>query len=305
MRINEQKYATEGEIREYIGECERFFEDQLARAADAVTSCCGGTTVTLSGPSCSGKTTTARKLIGSAAAAGVRSHVVSIDDFYKNRSDAVMKLSKTGELKPDYETVASIDLVAFSDFVHDLCAPGDEKTLFVPVFDFGSGKRSGKREITVRKGDIVIFEGIQAIYPEIVSLLPEGNISIHISVGEALSVGGRVFSPEDIRLMRRLVRDFNYRGAPPEMTFYLWDEVRDNEIHNIEPYMSLCDVTVSSLLPYELGVIKPYLLDVLDRLPDGSIYSELSSAIAGSLRDISEIPLEFVPSGSVFREFLH
>ncbi len=305
MRTNGQTYRTEGETRAYIDECERLFESQLSRAIDAVLSRRSLSTVTLSGPSCSGKTTTARKLIGSVTAAGVRSHVVSIDDFYKNRSDAVMKRTESGELKPDYETVASIDLAAFSDFVDRLSAPGDEKTLFAPKFDFGSGRREGVRELTVRRGDIVIFEGIQAIYPEIVSLLPEDNISLHISVGEALSVGGNVFLPEDVRLIRRLVRDYNYRGAPPELTFYLWDDVRDNEIRNIEPYTAACDVTISSLLPYELGVIKPYLLDVLGTLPEGSVYAGLAGKIASSVKEILEIPLGFVPEGSVFREFLH
>ena len=303
MRINKQEYKDEREVREYIAVCESEFELQLKHAAERILSSEGLRTVTLSGPSCSGKTTTAKKLIGSLEAAGVRSHVVSIDDFYKGRSDAVMKLTSSGELKPDYETIASIDLAAFSDFASELSRGGK---ISVPVFDFNTGTRSGLREIEVIPGDVVILEGIQAIYPEITSLLcPEENISVHISVSESLDVGGVIFTPDMIRLMRRLVRDYHYRSAAPELTFYLWDEVRENEINNIEPYTDGCDVLINSLLPYEIGVIKPYLLRVLDELPDGSRYADRTGDIAASVSGIAPLPLEYVPGGSVFREFLH
>ncbi len=303
MKNNPQSYVTEAETRGYIAVCEEAFERQLSAAADAVLGKNGIFTVTLSGPSCSGKTTTARKLTERLDRAGVRAHMVSIDDFYKNRGDAVMKRTSSGELKPDYETAASIDLDAFSDFT---CRLGHEKTLRVPIFDFRIGERSGYREISPEPGDVIIFEGIQAIYPEIVSNISnEKNVSIHISVGESLTVGGHTFTPDMIRLIRRLVRDYNYRSASPEMTFYLWDEVRDNEIHNIEPYVSGCDVVINSLLPYELGVIRPYLLHALCGLPEDSVYTGRAAEIAESVSGISDIPLSYVPADSVFREFLH
>lgn len=307
MKVNEQKYETEREMLEYINGKEAEFESQLAAAASGILSL-GRRTVTLSGPSCSGKTTTAKKLIGALTAAGVRAHVVSIDDFYKNRENAVYKIGRDGKLKPDYETVRSIDLDAFSEFVMRLRSydRAANAPLRVPVFDFASGRRTGERELWPEDGDIIIFEGIQAIYPEIVSLLPgEMNVSVHISVAEPLSVGGEVFMPEDIRLIRRLVRDYNYRAALPETTFYLWDDVRENEILNIEPYCAGCDFLINSLLPYELGVIKPYLFGVLGKIGDESAYAERAQKIRDTLSGVREIPLGLVPEGSVFREFLN
>lgn len=306
MRINAQEYATERQMRDYIVQCESDFESQLNAAAERIISSPGVRTVTLSGPSSSGKTTTAKKLIRSFEAAGRRAHVVSIDDFYKNRADAAMKLSADGELKPDFETVASIDTDAFSDFAARVNSLGSKETLSVPVYDFNTGERSGVRELDVRCGDIIIFEGIQAIYPEIVSeLSAEGNVSVHISVCESLDVGGHIFTPDRIRLMRRLVRDYNYRAATPELTFYLWDEVRDNEINNIEPYTGGCDVLINSLLPYEVGVIAPYLCRVLGEVGAESRYRNIARDITESVADVKPIPIEYVPQGSVFCEFLH
>lgn len=303
MKVNAQEYGTEREIRDYIALCESDFESQLERAFERVVGTEGLRTITLSGPSCSGKTTTAKKLIESINNAGRRAHVVSIDDFYKNRTDAAMKMSAEGELKPDYETIASIDMDAFSDFAEKLERGG---RISVPIYDFGTGSRNGHREIEVRDGDIVMLEGIQAIYPGIVSLLNgDENISIHISVGESLGVGGRVFPPDRIRLMRRLVRDYFYRSASPELTFYLWGEVRENEINNIEPYMKDCDVVLNSLLPYEVGVIAPYLRRILEEVRPDSRYAQFAHVIGEDVLDITEIPLGCVPEGSVFREFLH
>lgn len=303
MKINAQEYGNERELREYIALCEADLERQLDCAAGRVANADGVRTVTLSGPSCSGKTTTAKKIIEALNAAGRRSHVVSIDDFYKDRANAAVKRSASGEIKPDYETIESIDMNAFSDFADKLSRGG---LIDVPIYDFNTGSRSGWRQIDVRGGDIVMLEGIQAIYPGIVSLLNgDENISIHISVSESLEVGGRIFSPDRIRLMRRIVRDFYYRSAAPELTFYLWDEVRENEICNIEPFTDGCDVRINSLLPYEVGVIAPYLCRITEKVPGDSRYSDDARRIIRDVEGIFPIPLELVPEGSVFREFLH
>ena len=299
--INPQDYDTAEETRAYIEACESEFDAQLGRAAETVLSS-GARTVTLSGPSCSGKTTTASRLCEALTESGRTVHAVSIDDFYRDRDHAAMKITKSGELKPDYESIASIDTDAFSDFARRL---GDGGAIDVPRFDFHSGVRSGTRRIFVGDGDIVILEGIQAVYPEIVSMLDGGrNVSVHVSVASALRVGGVEFAPHDIRLMRRLVRDYNYRSASPETTFYLWDEVRENELLNIEPFAELCRVKIDSLLPYELGVIRPFLRGVLSRLSVGSKYDEAAEAALSSLRGVREITPEYVPERSVFREFI-
>ncbi len=303
MKINSQSWQSVGELTEFIAECEASFEAQLDAACSRAVSDPGISCVLLSGPSCSGKTTTAKKLISVFESSGRRAHTVSIDDFYKNREDTVMKRTASGEMKPDYETIDSIDLDAFLSFCDGLSS---DSPVRVPVFDFNTGKREGYRTLLRKQGDIVLFEGIQAIYPEITRALSGlCPLRIHISVGDSLSVGGVVFLPEEIRLMRRLVRDSRYRSAPPELTFYLWDEVRDNEVRNIEPYINGCDIVIDSLLAYEVGVLAPYLRCLLRLLPEGSAYADKAKRIEASLANIRDIPLSAVPKGSVFREFLH
>ncbi len=303
MKVNGQSWKNEAELFDLIAQAEADFEAQLNSASSRAISEPGLSCVLLSGPSCSGKTTTAKKLLSEFDAAGRTAHVVSIDDFYKNREDAAMKVSANGELKPDYETIASIDMDEFLRFRDALFRGGEVR---VPIFDFVSGRRSGYRTIKREPEDLILFEGIQAVYPEITGALDGlSTLRVHISVGESLLSGGVVFLPEEIRLMRRLVRDCRYRSAPPELTFYLWDEVRDNEIKNIEPYTSGCDILLDSLLSYEVGVLAPYLLCLLRLVPDGSVYSGRARHISESLGAIRAIPLSMVPKGSVFREFLH
>ena len=302
MIHNPQNYNTESEVAGYIAECENGFYAQLKDAAEKIISCCVRT-VTLSGPSCSGKTTTAHRLIELLSSRGHRAHMVSIDDFYRDRDDAATKITKTGEIKPDYESIASIDVAAFEHFA-DAFSRGDEAVM--PVFDFKSGTRAGERTLSVGEGEIVILEGIQTVYPEIVGALDaDKNISVHISVAQPLSVGGVTFEPHEVRLMRRLVRDFEYRSASPDTTFYLWDEVRENEIVNIEPRVPSCEVKIDSLLPYEVGVISLYLRAVLSHLPVGSVYDEQAEKLLSMVREVREISQSLVPENSVLQEFLH
>ena len=303
MAKNPQNYRTNKEKRLYIEECERRFDAEVDRTIRLITETDGLEIVTLSGPSCSGKTTTAKKLICGVEAAGRRAHVVSIDDFYRDRSEIVWKVSSDGTMKPDYESVDSIDLVAVEKFVRSMRA-GSE--LYSPVFNFAAGCATDVRKIEYSKGDIIIFEGIQAIYPEVRALFSEFTMrSIFISVADTLEVGGEIFLPEDIRLMRRLVRDYNYRGTLAEMTFYLWGDVRRNEIENIEPNAANGDVKINSLLEYEVGVLKPYLFGVLGEVTSDSPYASKANEIIERLSDIIPIPSGLIPENSVYREFVH
>ncbi|NLM56502.1 MAG: hypothetical protein GX192_03525 [Clostridiales bacterium] len=303
MAKNPQNYRTNKEKRLYIDECERRFEAEVDRAIRLITETDGIEIVTLSGPSCSGKTTTAKKLIWGVEAAGRRAHVVSIDDFYRDRSKIVWKVSSDGTMKPDYESVDSIDLDAVENFVRSMRAGGD---LYSPVFNFAAGCATDVRKIEYRAGDIIIFEGIQAIYPEVRALFSGFKMrSVFISVADFLEVGGQVFSPVDIRLMRRLVRDYKYRGALADLTFYLWDDVRRNEIENIEPNAASCDVKINSLLEYEVGILKPYLFTVLGEISPDSPYIKKADEIIERLSDIIPIPSGLIPENSVYREFIH
>ncbi len=255
--------------------------------------------ITLSGPTCSGKTTMANKLTEAITRAGKCAVVLSIDDFFKNRV-----LPKSTEYTVDYDSVNAIDLDYLATCVGKMLR-GENTPL--PQFDFVSGIRTESREYIAAPDDIIVFEGIQAVYPEVVSLFREYRYkSICISVSEPISVNGTVFTPEEIRLSRRIVRDFRTRSADPDFTLHIWGSVRDNEEKNIYPYMDGCDYRINSLMAYEPFMIAPHLLPLLDRVGEDSPYFLQAKKLREKYRCVegAEISSDLLPADSLYREFL-
>ena len=175
----------------------------------------------------------------------------------------------------------------------------------LPIYDFKDGVRKGFVPYTPVEHEIIIFEGIQAIYPEILSILPKDiSKSIYISVSDDVDANGTIFGKRDVRFFRRLLRDFLFRSATPERTLELWDGVVENEDKNIIPNEKNADYTINSFLPYELSVIKPYLLHVVSYDFTKPHEKELYDLIQMKFKNIEEIPSRFVPTDSVFREFI-
>ena len=173
----------------------------------------------------------------------------------------------------------------------------------LPQFDFVSGNRKGEYETNIphEKG-IVVFEGIQAMYPEITEILPaESSVSVFIDMLEDVYAYGNLFTRRDIRFFRRLVRDFQFRDASVEKTVSLWKNVALNEQKNIYPYSFGAKYTINSSLLYEFNVIKKYLLNMLEYSEDTK---EIQKEIEQKFKNIPDIPSELVPNDSVFREFI-
>ncbi len=262
--------------------------------ADAKTEC-----ITLSGPTCSGKTTMANKLTDSITKAGKSAVVLSIDDFFKNRV-----LPKSTEHTVDYDSVNAIDLDYLATCVDKMlraeCTP-------LPRFDFVSGIRTECAEYIPQADDIIIFEGIQAVYPEVVALFKAYPYkSIFISVAEPICVNGTVFTAEEVRLSRRLVRDFRARSASPDFTLHIWESVRANEEKSIYPYMGGCDYHINSLMEYEPFMIAPYLIPLLESVPIDSPYFTEAMRLRDKYRCVENavISADLLPENSLYREFL-
>ena len=132
------------------------------------------------------------------------------------------------------------------------------------MFDFVKGRRVGFKELDCTENDLFLFEGIQALYPEVHSLF-DGHFSydIFICVDSAISSNGQLFLPNEIRLMRRLVRDHNFRATNAADTFRLWETVRQNEDNNILPYASICKYRIDSTFACEISLLKDCLLQIL------------------------------------------
>ncbi len=295
MKLIEKIPIATDEARELVLECEREVSAELETLTEDTLSK-NNRLITLSGPTCSGKTTAAEKLSDAIEKKGYRATVISLDDFFKD--------GLRGMKNVNYESADAIDLDCFHDCV---CGLFSDSAVKLPKYDFKSGRRSGYVEYLPRKNDIFIFEGIQATYPELTAAFGDLlHTSVFISVARDCSVMDTVFSKNEIRLARRIVRDARVRNTGVAETLSLWKNVRLNEEQSIFPAAKRADVTVNSLLGYEVMFIGGLLLPLIDReMGATGDLSELSD-LYGRLEKV-RCPLiteDMIPRDSLFREFI-
>ena len=295
-----------------VGENERDFDARLNEAASAICADCithGVKVIRLSGPSCAGKTTTAHKLTSVLEAAGRAVYPISIDDFFYGRDvlEAMAEASPDGKL--DYDSVAAIDLPALASCVRDLMEKGSAR---IPVFDFVTGYTTEYRDLTVPEGvePIFLFEGIQAVYPEVAALfagIPERSIFINVMKETVLvSPDGaeRVFTPEDIRLLRRLVRDEAKRGTSPDFTLTLWHSVRANEEASIYPNAPACHYGIDSNMAFDVHMLAPHLRRIMAEHPCDGEEAAWARRILASVEGVEGIDPVCLAPNSLYHEFI-
>lgn len=255
--------------------------------------------VLLAGPSASGKTTTAYKLREQLVDLGIGAHVVSLDDFYKNRDFYPRR--KDGSI--DYESVYALDIDCLHDCFHRLIV---KRQADFPVFDFETvSRKEERRRIKLSDHDILIVEGIHALNP---ILMPPGDTNsffrLYASVQTDYQMNGRtLLSRKDIRLMRRMVRDLKFRASPVQATFDMWDQVCEGEERYIKPYRALADAQIDTLHLYEPCVFHHYLLPLCEQELDDAHRKKLHSLCA-ALEYIEDIGVEMIPANSLLREFV-
>lgn len=284
---------------EFVFECEKKFEEQLDNICNALTGD-NSKIIALSGPTCSGKTTTASKLTSVLTKKGYEVHLVSIDNFFKEREE----LDRTANLQNknlDYDSVNAIDLKLLEERSASIISGAPTE---LPIYDFTLGKCTGYKSVDPNDYSVFIFEGIQAIYPEVTSFFGDSYKSLYICVDDDLEVGDVYFPRREIRLMRRLVRDYKFRGAPPEFTFHLWRSVAANEDRSILPYADSVDLRINSFMEYEIFLMSHVLPEILAKVPEENIYYPKACEIMGKLENIEKLSPEIVPPSSVLREFI-
>ncbi len=292
--------------REYIRKCDADFKERLTDIADEIVRSFDGERkirlVSLSGPTCSGKTTAAGMLAEHIEKSGKHVHIISIDDFYYGR-EYLHQLSKIKGMDGlDYDSEETIDLIALKNFIEEAL---EAEEAHCPIYDFKKGSRVGYRCITSGENDVFVFEGIQAIYSNVTELLaPYGFISLYIAPLTPISHGENTFLPDEIRFMRRIVRDADKRNTPAEVTMHLWDNVRANEEKNIFPYASSCMYRIDSTHQYELGILKPHLESAFAKIDSSSEHYLTALAILEKMADIIPIYTELIEDGSLYREFV-
>ncbi len=292
--------------REYIKKCDEDFCERLFNVADALSrsfeSGNGIKLACLAGPTCSGKTTAAQMLASRIGESGRKVHIISIDDFYYDR-DYLHKLSlEKGIDGIDYDSEDTIDIEALENFVLEVLNGGEAHC---PVFDFSTGNRNGYRTVSTGAEDVFVFEGIQALYPRVLSMLaPHGLVSIYIAPLTPLCHEEYVFLPDEIRFLRRIVRDANFRNTSADVTMHLWENVRLNEEKNIFPYADKCTYRIDSTHEYELGVLVPYLEGLLADVPRQSENYDSAQEILARIKGIPHIDASLIGEGSLYKEFV-
>ena len=281
---------------------EQNFESQMKEICDSLLKSEGLHFLGLTGPTCSGKTTAANLITKVIEEQGRQIHVISIDDFYYDKPHLLELTKKKGLANLDYDSEETIDIVLLESCVEALRAG---KRVKLPRFNFTTGLREAGEEIIPSAKDVFLFEGIQVLYPGVDRILrSEQYKSIHIAPQSSIVVGGETFEPNEIRLMRRLVRDYHFRNAEPEFTLTLWQSVRENEEKLIFPNVHLCDYKIDSTMPYEIGILKPFLENILQSVTKDPTHGSRSGAILDELKNVQAFPADLIPKNSLYKEFI-
>ena len=301
MRQLRNEFGSEAEKTEYIADCERELEDRLSAVAREVLARPDLRLLALAGPTCSCKSTAVKKIAADLADAGKRVRVISIDDFFYSRTENREELLKADAL-PDFDSIEALDFPYLCQCLDSIFA--GERTM-LPIFDFVSAKRSGYTALDPEQYDLFLFEGIQAIYPEVTARFAEyGFLSVYVDVGGPVEIAGEVFEGRQIRLARRLVRDYRFRAAPPAFTMYLWRSVVENEDRNILPYLHTTELRIDTFFPYELGLLRDPLIEILDSVPPSADQYGQARELIRAFARIESFSESYLPRDSVYREFL-
>lgn len=304
MMYAKSNYGSAVIAREFVAACDLDFEKRLEFVTSEIACKEGIKVITLSGPTCSGKTTAAKKIVADLAEHSKRVNIISIDDFYYDKAYLIEKHRLKGENIVDYESAEAIDLSCLKEFIDDIF-DDEYDTLKCPVFDFTQGKRVGYKEIECTEEDVFLFEGIQALYPKVFDMLDDyPYTSVYICASSFLSVGSEVFAPNEIRLLRRLVRDHHFRATSPQATLDMWKNVRANEDKNIFPNIDMCHYKVDSTYACEIGLLKPYLVDILSQIPLDDKHYRMAQDILKKVADVEELPKSYILDDSLYHEFI-
>lgn len=289
-----------GRINETIQVAEGLHEKKIAQIADMVSASDNKRLVLIAGPSSSGKTTFAQRLSVQLRVNGLKPVAISIDDFFKNRVDT--PIGEDGEY--DFETIDAIDIVTFNDVIKKLIN-GEEVEM--PVFNFHTGNREWKgKKLKISKEQVLVVEGIHGLNEMLTQYIPkEQKFKIYISALTHLSIDDHNRIPtSDLRLIRRIVRDFQFRSADALSTIRRWDSVRRGEETYIYPFQEEADVMFNSSLVYELAVLNQVALPLLEKIDNKVPEYIEAKRIKKFLQYFLEADVNEIPSNSILREFV-
>ncbi|HIT56791.1 MAG TPA: nucleoside kinase [Candidatus Galloscillospira stercoripullorum] len=287
---------------EFLAQCDREFQSKVSAAADKIVSRLSmSPIVLLSGPSGSGKTTTALKIEEELEKRGVNTHTISLDNYFKTLDRRTAPRTPEGDI--DFESPLCLDMELLDDTFTRL-SRGEE--VIIPKFEFARQMRNDTRGTPLRleKNEIAIFEGIHALNDQIAGRHAEAT-KLYISARSNILEGEALrFKGTWIRLTRRAVRDYNFRGTDVAETLAMWANVRRGEKLYISPFKEKADIIFDSALPYEVSVMRSYALPMLQAVPEeNQRRGELLELIA-AFDAFAPIDPALVAKDSLLREFI-
>ncbi len=294
------KTVREDKINEYILLDEALHEKKIANIADEISKRDKVKMVLIAGPSSSGKTTFAKRLGLQLRLNGLKPVTISVDNYFVEREENPK--DEDGNL--DFECLEAIDIKLFNDHLKRLFNGEEVK---VPTFNFKTGHKEYRgNTMKLANDEILVIEGIHCLNDELTKEIPkEQKFKVYISALTVLNIDyyNRI-STTDTRLVRRIVRDYQFRGYTALHTLQMWDSVNRGEKKNIFKYQEEADVMFNSSLIYELGVLKDYAVPLLKAIDNTNPEFSEAKRLYKMLRYFKPIPAKLVPNNSLLREFI-
>ena len=292
--------VAKGHTTDIINLSEALQEKKISHIADEIAARKGVKLVLLAGPSSSGKTTTCKRLSIQLLANGIKPLQISLDDYFVDREHTPK--DETGEY--DYESIYALNLKLINDQFNALFR-GEEVEL--PKYNFQTGKseRSGKK-LRMDEHNMLVVEGIHALNPELTAQIPEEQkFRVYASALTTILLDSHNYIPTtDNRLLRRIIRDYKYRGVSAQETIHRWPSVRAGENKWIFPYQENADMMFNSAMIYELGVIKAQAEPLLEQVPENCEEYCEAYRLLKFLRYFKPVQFRSLPPNSLLREFL-
>jgi uridine kinase len=289
-------------IREYMRIAEAFQANKLAEIAAKIYEKRDSIKVVLiAGPSSSGKTTTAKRLSIQLKVMGIEPIAIGLDDYYVGTENT----PKDEHGKPDFECLEALDVPYLNE---QLLALFNGEEVEIPSFDFKTGKRKegGGRPLTLNRRSMLIIEGIHGLNDKLTpQVSADMKFKLYVSALTQLNLDDHNRIPtSDNRLLRRMVRDYQFRGSGAAKTISMWPSVQRGEKKHIFPFQNSADIAFNSALDYELAVLKFYAEPLLRTVkPNLAEYSE-AVRLLSFLENFAPIPPQYVPTQSILREFI-
>ena len=289
-----------GHATDVINISEALQEKKIAQIAEQIAARPGVKLVLLAGPSSSGKTTSCKRLSIQLAVNGLKPLQISLDDYFVDRE----RTPKDENGEYDYESIYALDLQKINDQFNALFR-GEEVEL--PKYDFPSGKskKSGKR-LKMNDNNVLVVEGIHALNPELTAQIPNEQIfRVYASALTTILLDNHNYIPTtDNRLLRRIIRDYKYRGVSAQDTIHRWPSVRAGENKWIFPFQENADAMLNTAMLYELAVIKMQAEPLLEQVPENCDEYAEAYRLLKFLKYFKGIPFNNLPPTSLLREFL-